>query len=220
MFESHGWWFPDYEAHLPKMLWKSVTQGGPAEYQQKVRHRSLGYTARRNLAIDIGANVGLWSRELCENFAQVIAFEPVPDFRECLAKNVPAENLTLSPLALGAECTTVDMIITEGNAGHTHVDPESLGHGVVNMLTLDQFVEEYKIPTIDYIKIDCEGYELRVLEGAEQTVKRDFPIVVIEQKPHPAYSKEYGQLAAIELLQSWGMRRVDQVKDDWIMGWG
>jgi hypothetical protein len=42
---------------------------------------------------------------------------------------------------------------------------------------------------------------------------------VIEQKPHAAYSKEYGQFAAIELLESWGMIKLDQVKDDWIMGW-
>jgi hypothetical protein len=43
--------------------------------------------------------------------------------------------------------------------------------------------------------------------------------VVVEQKPHDAYSAEYGQHAAIELLKSWGMVRLDQVKDDWIMGW-
>jgi hypothetical protein len=43
--------------------------------------------------------------------------------------------------------------------------------------------------------------------------------VVVEQKPHDAYSNQYGQHAAIGLLQEWGMVRLDQVKDDWIMGW-
>ena len=72
---------------------------------------------------------------------------------------------------------------------------------------------------VDYIKVDCEGFEYRVLQGAEQTVREYRPIVVIEQKPHQAYSEQYGQFAAVEMLQSWGMRRLDQVKDDWIMGW-
>ena len=219
MFESHGWWFPEIETHFPKMLGKNIAKGGPPEYQQKVRHRSLQVCQRRGLALDIGSNVGLWSKELCENFSQVIAFEPVAEFRECMAKNVTAENLTISPVALGAECSQVNMIITEGNSGHTHVDAASLGQGNTTMLTLDVFAQEYKLGTIDYIKIDCEGYELRVLEGGEQTVKINHPIIVIEQKPHKAYSEEYSQFAAIDLLKSWGMIKLDQVKDDWIMGW-
>ena len=67
--------------------------------------------------------------------------------------------------------------------------------------------------------MDCEGYEYRILQGAEQTIKRCRPVVVVEQKPHDAYSDQYGQHAAIELMKSWGMVRLDQVKDDWIMGW-
>ena len=58
-----------------------------------------------------------------------------------------------------------------------------------------------------------------MLQGAEQTIKRCRPVVVVEQKPHDAYSKQYAQHAAVELLKSWGMIRLDQVKDDWIMGW-
>ena len=75
------------------------------------------------------------------------------------------------------------------------------------------------LATIDYIKIDCEGFEYRVLQGAKETIQRCRPVVVIEQKPHDMYSKDYGQFAAVGLLESWGMIRLDQVKDDWIMGW-
>ena len=41
----------------------------------------------------------------------------------------------------------------------------------------------------------------------------------MEQKPHDAYSSDYGQYAAIDLLKSWDMVVLQQVKDDWIMGW-
>jgi len=215
MYESHGWWFPDTEDHFPKMLAKNISKGGPAEYQQPVRLKSLQYVKQHRTALDIGANVGLWSRDLVQHFDKVIAFEPVAMFRECLEKNVPNIKLWVSPLALGDQDSTVSMIITEGNTGHTHVDPDSIGNGDTTIVRLDNL----NIVDVDYIKIDCEGFEYRVLQGAEQTIKTCWPVVVIEQKPHDAYSRDYGQFAAIELLQSWGMIKLDQFKDDWIMGW-
>ena len=215
MHEHYGWYFPDFETHFPKMLKKSVDKGLPPEYQIAVRRRSVELCAKRRTALDIGANVGLWSRDLVDNFAKVVAFEPVAVFRECLEKNVTGANFFISPLALGDHDTQATMIITEGNSGHSHLDPATLGTGDVQVVKLDNLNME----DVDYIKIDCEGYEYRVLQGAEQTVKRCRPIMVIEQKPHDAYSKDYGQFAAIELLKSWGMIKLDQIRDDWIMGW-
>jgi FkbM family methyltransferase len=197
------------------MLKKSVDKGLPPEYQIAVRNRSIGLCSKRRTALDIGANVGLWSRDLVDNFAKVVAFEPVAVFRECLEKNVSGPNFFISPLALGDHDTQATMIITEGNSGHSHLDPDTLGTGDVQVVKLDNLNME----DVDYIKIDCEGYEYRVLQGAEQTVKRCRPIMVIEQKPHDAYSKDYGQFAAIALLESWGMIKLDQIRDDWIMGW-
>lgn len=215
MHEHYGWHFPDFETHFPKMLKKSVDKGLPPEYQIAVRNRSIGLCSKRRTALDIGANVGLWSRDLVDNFAKVVAFEPVAVFRECLEKNVSGPNFFISPLALGDHDTQATMIITEGNSGHSHLDPDTLGTGDVQVVKLDNLNME----DVDYIKIDCEGYEYRVLQGAEQTVKRCRPIMVIEQKPHDAYSKDYGQFAAIALLESWGMIKLGQIRDDWIMGW-
>lgn len=214
MYESHGWWFPDTETHFPEMLAKSVRKGGPREYQHQVRSRSLDYVKQNRLALDIGANVGLWSRDLVKYFHNVIAFEPVAMFRECLMKNVFAKNLEIRGHALGDQEGMIRMIITEGNTGHTHVDPSST-NGDTQIRRLDAL----NLDNVDYIKIDCEGFEYRVLQGAEQTIRCCRPVVVIEQKPHDAYSKDYGQFAAIGLLEDWGMVRLDQVKDDWIMGW-
>jgi FkbM family methyltransferase len=215
MFQHQGWWFPEEETHFPRMLDKSIAKNGPAEYQYQVRNRSLGYVKQKRVALDIGANVGLWSRDLAKHFISVHAFEPVAMFRECLERNVFSPKLKMHSVALGNEPGFVNMIITEGNTGHTHVDPTSMGLGNTEIVTLDSL--DFNI--VDYIKVDCEGFEYRVLQGAEQTIRRCCPIVVIEQKPHDAYSKEYGQFAAVELLQSWGMIKLDQVKDDWIMGW-
>lgn len=215
MKEFQGWWFPEYETHFPKMLQKSVSKGLPPVYQEKVRKRSIELCKERRIALDIGANVGLWGRDLCESFQQVIAFEPVEEFRNCLTKNVVAKNLDIRSVALGNVATRAVMNITEGNSGHSHIDPASFGQGDTEVILLDSL----ELNNVDYIKVDCEGFEYRVLQGAEQTIKRCRPVVVVEQKPHDAYADQYGQHEAIALLQSWGMRKLDQVKDDWIMGW-
>jgi FkbM family methyltransferase len=145
----------------------------------------------------------------------VIAFEPVASFRECLESNVTGENFEVLPIALGDQDTQGTMIIIEDNSGATHLDPATMGTGNVQVVRLDSL----NFQNISYIKVDCEGYEYRILQGAEQTIKRCCPVVVVEQKPHDAYSDQYAQHAAIELMKTWGMVRLDQVKDDWIMGW-
>ena len=96
----------------------------------------------------------------------MIAIEPVVEFQECLQRNVPMENIEVWPIALGTEDTTIDMIITEGNTGHSHINKETVGNGKVHMKRLDSL----DFDRIDYMKIDCEGYEMQILQGGENVI--------------------------------------------------
>ncbi len=216
MYQSHGWWFPDQDTHFSGMLKKAMSKIGIAEYQQEARALGIYHAQQRRLALDIGANVGLWTRDLAANFARVIAFEPVSDFRACLEKNVVSSNLEIKACALGNTDTTIDMIIVEGNTGHSHVNPNTMGTGTIPMYRLDSL----DITGIDLVKIDCEGYEETILQGARETLCREHPIVIIEQKLH----KDTGvtkqtQFNAIALLESWGFVRLGNVRNDYVMGW-
>jgi FkbM family methyltransferase len=214
MYNAHGWWFPDQDKHFVAMLDKSVSKGGRPVYQEPVRVASINFCARRKVALDIGANVGLWSRDLCQHFQQVHAIEPVSDFRDCLQKNVPVRNLTVHACALGAQTTNINMIVTQGNTGHSHVDPGSMGQGTIPMYTLDSV----QLPRSDYIKIDCEGYEYKIIQGGENYIKACRPVIVIEQKFH----KDTGVIddgQAVELLKSWGARLLKQFNNDLILAW-
>lgn len=214
MYNKHGWYFPDYDTHFAEMLDKNIAKGNQPVYQQPVRKRSFTYLKNNNFAIDVGANVGLWTKDMSEEFTFVWAIEPVEDFRQCLQKNIFNNNVDIKPFALGAENTVIDMIITEENTGHSHVDIDSLGKGTIPMHRLD----DLNIPPLDYIKIDCEGYELNVLKGAEQTIKEHKPIIVIEQKFH----KDVGHAddgEAVTFLRSFGARQLDKVRNDLIFGW-
>lgn len=216
MYQSHGWWFPDEDTHFSKMLDKQIDKGLAPVYQKPVRDKSLKYVKEPLVALDIGANVGLWARELTQMFDQVIAFEPVSHFRECLRKNVPANNLDIREYALGNEDTMIDMIVTEGNTGHSHVDQSSTGSGSIPMYKLDSL----KFDRIDYIKLDCEGYEIPIIKGARQTILKHRPIIVVEQKLHlDAGITKDTQFGAVDLLKSWGGQVLGSVKHDYFIGW-
>jgi len=216
MYEKHGWWFPDQDTHFVEMLDKNIRKGFEPVYQEPVRNKSLRYVKQKSVALDIGANIGLWSRDLALHFAQVIAFEPVSDFRDCLIKNVVNGNIDIRPYALGPEDTTIDMVVTNGNTGHSHVNNNTIGSGSIDMHKLDSL----EFDAVDYIKIDCEGYELSILQGAEQTIKHHQPVIVVEQKLHKDTGiTEETQYGSVELLKSWGMVQLANVRNDCILGW-
>ncbi len=218
MYQAHGWWFADQDTHFAHMIDKNIKKGGPPTYQEPVRKKSFQFVQKFDCALDIGANVGLWSKDLAQRFARVIAIEPVEDFTQCLEKNVSSNNVEVWPIALGTEDTTIDMIITEGNTGHSHINKDTIGTGTVNMKKLDSL--GYNFDCIDYIKIDCEGYELQILQGGVETIQHHKPIIVVEQKLHTdtgiTKATQYG---AVDLLKSWGARELGRVRNDCILGW-
>jgi FkbM family methyltransferase len=214
MYQAHGWWFPDQDTHFAGMLHKNIKKGGGPVYQEPVRKQSIELCSHRGVALDIGANVGLWSKDLTQAFDRVIAIEPVATFRDCLLKNVDSVNFEVRACALGEENTTINMIITPENTGHSHVDTATLGQGTIPMHRLDSL----DLPKIDYIKIDCEGYENTILRGGKETILRDRPIMVVEHKKH----KDVGHTdtaQALDTLISWGAKIIGNVKNDYIVGW-
>lgn len=224
MKEWRGWTFPDGETHL--IEWMQTTNDvrhGRPTYQASKYDEALDRCKKRRVAVDIGANVGLWSWLMAHDFDHVEAFEPVPLFGKCFVENVylPPPNRTtmvLHQLALGAASGNVSMINTTlGSCGDTTVNNGQSGSlmGEVEMRTLDSF----KFNDVDLIKCDNEGYELYVMQGAVQTLKRCRPVVIVEQKP--GHGKTFGlsDTAAVQFLESLGMRLWRAMSGDYVMVW-
>jgi FkbM family methyltransferase len=212
MKESHGFWFPDYDNHFPRMLKKSLEKDGVLRYQWRAREAAIKHCTNHRICIDIGANVGLWSCELVDHFQQVIAFEPVNEFIQCYRKNVKKNNYLIHECALGRQESFINMNIVEGNTGHSHIDESSLGTGSIPLKTLDSF----NFQEIDLIKIDVEGFEEEILAGAMTTIIRNKPIIVVEQQTHE-YKDARTDLPSVKILQSLGYKVVDQFKKDWVL---
>lgn len=198
-----GVWLPDTENHIQKFL--SANRG---TYQLKTLVTALKKAKHYRVALDIGAHVGLWSMHLVKVFNAVHAFEPVSWHRECFMKNVVGA--TLHPIALGNINGMANLAYTSENTGMTHID--STGPVLTEIRRLDEFA----ITDVDFIKIDVEGYELFVLEGALETINKYKPIMCIEQKPHSWYGLD--QHAGVAFLENNGYRILERIVDDYILG--
>jgi len=145
-----------------------LEQAGNGQLAQ--RNNSLGHVKQWRNAIDVGANVGEWTRPLAEKFQQVICFEPNPNFRECFNKNITESNVTLWPYGLS------DKEHTAQQDFNSTVLKE--GEGNIECRTLDSF----NLTDVDYIKIDVDGFEVPVLRGAQETIRKNNPVINIEMK--------------------------------------
>jgi len=135
------------------------------------------------IAIDAGANEGLWVYHLQRRAAQVVAFEPVEPLASRLQRKA-RENVEVRRFAL-SDTEGMAMLrfprrqlawgtIEAGNA-LSRSDREIVEQSVETR-TLDSFCFEQ----VDLIKIDVEGHELAVLNGAIETIRRCQPTIVVE----------------------------------------
>lgn len=200
---------------------KSHLLADNGRYQYKKIKLAMDLITSRNniIALDIGAHVGLWAKELAKHFSSVIAFEPCSINRECLLKNTEnLRNTRVCPYALGEITGTVNLVQTKDNSGNTYIKPNGLkGTVTVDMYRLDDTsISNY---LINFIKIDVEGFELSVIKGAEKTIKKNKPVIVIEQKPNNAERYGYNRYDALNLLKSWGMYVVWSKAGDYCLSW-
>lgn len=142
-------------------------------------------------ALDIGANKGsyLYSMARWSRMAPVIAFEPqgrlaaylVQACRRCGFKHVVIENLALSnrlgelKLFIPGSGDSPGASLEAGIADRTACRQET-----VRVTTLDAYAAEHLRVPVRVIKIDVEGHELSVVEGALQLIRRDKPLLIIE----------------------------------------
>lgn len=207
MKKVYDYWIPDIEVHFPKALKKNYKACGIAEYQFQIREEAIKYVKNFDRCVDVGANLGLWTKPLSEKFAHVISFEPLDFAFECLQKNTKGKNVTLNQFALGNINDKIDMIVTDLNTGRSHVDMNSVGIGSITIKKMD----DLDLPYFSFIKLDCEGYEPEVLKGGEKTLKKYRPVMVIED--------HHKQSETQDILKSFGLTRVFSFKSDHLYIW-
>lgn len=222
-----GIWLPATETHMDGwMVTRNEKVDGKLTYQYHKLQAAMQHVKNFGAAIDVGAHCGLWSMHLAKLFKNVYSFEPMPLHRKCFDLNVMAtlrheESVALYPLALGDETKLVRFYSTPGSTGDTYVDDK--GDVEVEMVCLDGFFQHGEWDAalqIDFMKLDCEGYELFALRGGEEMLKRCKPCIVVEQKPNKAPKYGLGTTDAVAYLKGLGAVLRKEIGGDYIMSWG
>ncbi len=188
MIKIKDYYVPVNDSHFIEYLKRND------HYQEAQRNRAISFVENWGFAIDIGANIGLWSKDLSNYFDKLVCFEPNPNCQDYLKKNINLDKSTINPCALGEKEETKNLFIHPSNSGASSlVNKTKIGyqkdvgaiHGEFPTETEKKNVEvkkldDFKYQKIDFIKIDVQGYELSVLKGAYKTLESNKPILCIE----------------------------------------
>ncbi len=174
-----------------------------------------------NNVLDVGTNIGttlIKFAQLSKN-GHIIGFEPDEYNRNACLGNMSLNNVTnakVLPYGLGAAEGIFKMeVLEEHNRGCNRITDET-GDNVfdVYIKRMDDVAEVKALGQIDLIKIDVEGYELKVLSGAENILTTYHPSLYIELDDQ--YLKEQGDSAKklIQYLNSAGYKRIFNVTNN------
>ncbi len=177
-------------SHVTKLLyWK-----GPDSFEYTPIFKEL--ILQCESFIDIGANTGYYSlmAAAVNPRSKIYSFEPAQGPLRYLTKNVFINNfqnqVSVHPIALSSQSGEVMFYEVKnkkytylshnlGGVGSLNKDSSKIAYSV-NTETLDQFISKKPISHVDLIKIDTEGTENLILEGAEESITKYRPIIICE----------------------------------------
>lgn len=171
--------------------------------------RLLQYFAdsERN-SVDVGANKGVYTWFLRNCSRKVYAFEPNPKLYRLL-KRIEGGNVAVAPVALSDASGQAVFRLPRRRGRYSNQA------GTLRTVNLEEDFEEFTVDTrrlddlalgdIGFIKIDVEGFEQQVLDGARQTIARDRPVLLIELEERFTGQPIESSVARVESMGYRGM---------------
>lgn len=169
--------------------------------------------------LDIGAHLGYYSLLTSARVREVFAYEPNPRVREALRRNLAGVgNVTVIGSPVSDDARDMGFVL-EREPSLSHLTENLNGKAWVLMrtVTLDDLVASRSELKVTGIKIDAEGYDLKVLLGARRIVERDQPLILTEFNLDMGVNRAdslfafagsygYGVFAYVERLDGLGLR--------------
>ncbi len=141
------------------------------------------------VVVDVGANIGgMFSHWFASGASKIHAFEPVPNNFEVLQTKFGGDHrIVLNKLAVSdVERTHIGVQVlnahTLARVDQVKLDValEDTGPFDIGATTLDAYDDEFRLPSIDFIKIDVDGWEPKCLRGAKQILHQHRPPIMLE----------------------------------------
>jgi FkbM family methyltransferase len=199
-------WLPDF--------------GGAAA--QTPEHRFLaGLDFSGKVIFDVGAFEGLLTLFFTQRAQRVVCYEPNPRNMARLRKNLElnhVRNVTLRQLGLGAHPCSMAMVWDPAMAGAATVEETNMARTIgaqksarreeIQITTLDQDLADALLPRPDLIKLDVEGYELPVLQGARSLLETVHPALYLEMHGETMNEKRRNVRAIVDYLTQVGYQDI------------
>lgn len=198
-------------------VWWLDSEGGPASYARRSEELwdkvIQPFRGPKKVAVQAGGHVGLVPLALGRVFQRVYTFEPEARNFWCLVRNCEGWG---------------HIYPTRGVLGHVHemvsLAINSKSTGGHNVLKAPGPVPTYRIDDLaldqcEAIFLDVEGTEYWALRGAEQTITRFKPLVVVEENKK-AHNKGVTAGDILRFLSQFGYRKIAQVGEDSVYSTG
>lgn len=200
----------------PQIIWKDMEGSADAlKWNQRDLYtldKAMEKTPGRTACLQAGANLGIFPKYLSYFFDTVYTFEPSPKLFQIVCKNAPERNVIKFNAALGdlrkligtsqVRRTKMHMPAHEGI---THVS------GPGNIPTL--LIDDLNLPVLDLLCLDLEGYEPFALCGAEQTLIRCKPVLLVEVNNNASHYG-YDRDAVRAIIHGHGYKLVERIMAD------
>ena len=163
---------------------------------------------RGGLFVDVGSSLGLYvvcmSDRVRAAGGRIVSIEPMPRNLARQRSNIDVNGIgdlvDVVPLCVGAERGVVHLIADE-TGGDNNAFIAATGGIACDVVPLDELAEERNWPRIGAMKIDVEGYDPLVIEGARTRIERDRPILLVE------FNRERMAINGLSIEPAWTFLR-------------
>ena len=162
-------------------------------YPEPVINRAVDFAKDNCIFLDIGSNIGSFSLRLARklnerkvNNSKIIAFEPNNKITNLFRMNQTINpdiswNIELYQLAVSNNTGFSNFTYNSTNSGGGRItDDQDIEGDLVELVTLDEFLGAEASSRVTFMKIDVEGNEPRVLEGAKNLIEKYRPVIYLE----------------------------------------
>lgn len=156
--------------------------------------KTLLPTNKQITIFDIGANLGQTSKEFNANLKDCLIYAFEPDFNtygELKSNTKEYKNIKSFNIGFGNAISKMEMYINKVSGGNSLLKisenignfatggwTQNVGTQQVDITTLNSFCKEHNISKIDLLKIDTQGYELKIIEGASEVILPSFTSII------------------------------------------
>ena len=172
--------------HFPRLWLERELRFRPHHFERELWLVPV-FCDKEKIAVDVGANMGTYSYYMAKYSKSVIAFEPNKDLWADL-RRVLGSDFRIEAAALSGKSTTATLRIDNRNTGVATIEDKNdlscvADKSVVVSRTVEtKTLDSFEISNISMIKIDVEGHEEAVIAGAQDTIKRNRPVFIVESE--------------------------------------